>query len=216
MNEIIENINLAKDIVKQNIEKQQEKSKERFDQKTKIPDFKLFDKVLIKSHKVSVGLSPKLVEKYHGPYYISEIGPNFTYKIRDCKYRKEVKSFMNAVQLKHYNDPEVDRQHLNENTCTGTQNDKQPQNDVQDENLRQIQNDENQTQSSSTDEETEDEADHFPFDIKRLVKYRHKDQHFCIEWTDGTKYWEPQENVRPDLVQQYFEKYTKKGRVRKK
>lgn len=48
---------------------------------------------------------------------------------------------MNAVQLKHYNDPEVDRQHLNENTCTGTQNDKQPQNDVQDENLRQFQND---------------------------------------------------------------------------
>lgn len=88
MNEIIENINLAKDIAKQNIEQQQEKSKERFDQKTKIPDFKLFDKVLIKSHKVPVGLSPKLVKKYHGPYYISEIGPNFTYKIRDCKDRK--------------------------------------------------------------------------------------------------------------------------------
>lgn len=67
-----------------------------------------------------------------------------------------------------------------------------------------------------TDAETEDEADHFPFDIKRLVKYRHKDQHFCIEWTDGTKSWEPQENVRSDLVQQYFEKYTKKGRLRKK
>lgn len=55
-----------------------------------------------------------------------------------------------------------------------------------------------------------------PFDIKRLVKYRHKDQHFCIEWTDGTKSWESQENVRPDLVQQYFEKYTKKGRLWKK
>lgn len=73
---------------------------------------------------------------------------------------------MNAIQLKHYNDPDVDRQHLNENTCTNTQNDKQPQNDVQDGNLQQIQDDENQTQSSSsTDEETEDEANHFPFDI---------------------------------------------------
>lgn len=122
MNEIIENINLAKDIAKQNIEKQQEKSKERFDQKTKVQYFKLFDKVLIKSHKVPVGLSPKLVGKYHRPYYISEICPNFTYKIRDCKNRKEVKLFMNAVHLKHYNDPEVDRQHTNENTCTGNQN----------------------------------------------------------------------------------------------
>lgn len=68
MNEIIENINLANDIAKENIEKNQEKSKERFDQKTKVPDFKLFDKVLIKSNKVPIGLSRKLVEKYQGPY----------------------------------------------------------------------------------------------------------------------------------------------------
>lgn len=211
MNEIIENINLANDIAKQNIEKNQEKSKERFDQKTKVPDFKLFDKVLIKSHKVPIGLSPKLVDKYQGPYYISEIGPNFTYKIRDCKERKEVKSFMNAIQLKHYNDPEIDRQHLTENSCTDVQNEGQTQNDAP--------NPDEETQidpTPSSDDDTQDETDQFPFDIRKLLKYRHKDQHFRIEWTDGTRTWEPQENVRPDLVDEYFEKYTKKGRLRKK
>uniref|UniRef100_A0A8W8KUK6 Chromo domain-containing protein n=1 Tax=Magallana gigas TaxID=29159 RepID=A0A8W8KUK6_MAGGI len=99
------------------------------------------------------------------------------------------------------------------NSCTNVQNEGQTQNDAQ--NL----DEENQIDpppSSDDDTQDENEIDQFPFDIRKLLKYRHKDQHFRIEWTDGTKSWEPQENVRPDLVQQYFEKYTKKGRLRKK
>ena len=56
----------------------------------------------------------------------------------------------------------------------------------------------------------------YPFDIERLITYRHRDQHFRIEWSDGTKSWEPQENIRPDLVEEYFQVNTKKGRKRKK
>lgn len=127
---------------------------------------------MIKSHKVPIGLSPKLVEKYQGQFYISEIGPNFTYKIRDCKERKEVKSFLNALQIKDYNDSEIDRQHLTENSCTYVQNEGQTKNDAQ-----------NLDEEIQIDD-TQDEIDQFPFDIRKLLKYRHKDQHFRIEWTD--------------------------------
>lgn len=45
-----------------NIKRSQEKSEERFDKHAKVPNFKLFDKVLIKANKMPFGLSPKLAE----------------------------------------------------------------------------------------------------------------------------------------------------------
>lgn len=63
VHELIENISLAKEIAEENIKKHQQKYKERFDQNAKVPNFKLFDKVMIKTHKVPVGLSHKLVDK---------------------------------------------------------------------------------------------------------------------------------------------------------
>lgn len=67
---------------------------------------------MIKSNKTLVGLSPKLAENFQGPYYVSEIGPKFTYKIRRCSNHKELKSFVNALQLKHYFDPEIERNNI--------------------------------------------------------------------------------------------------------
>lgn len=49
LQEIIQNLKTAHEIASKNIQKSQEKSKDRFDKHAKIPDFKLFDKVLIKS-----------------------------------------------------------------------------------------------------------------------------------------------------------------------
>jgi hypothetical protein len=59
---------------------------------------------------VSVCRSPKLVEKYKGPYYITELSPNYTYKLRMCNTNKEVKSIINAKELimyKYPRDPQI-------------------------------------------------------------------------------------------------------------
>lgn len=53
------------------IRKTLEKSNDRFDKHTKIHDFKLLDKVLIKSNKTPVSLE---LEKIKWPFYLSEIG----------------------------------------------------------------------------------------------------------------------------------------------
>lgn len=53
------------------IRKTQEKSNDRFDKHPRIHDFKLLDKVLIKSNKTPVSLE---LEKIKWPFYISEIG----------------------------------------------------------------------------------------------------------------------------------------------
>ena len=54
---------------------------------------------------VPVSLLPKLVEKYNGPYYITELGTNYTYKLRFCGTSKEVKSIINAKNIIMYKDP---------------------------------------------------------------------------------------------------------------
>ena len=56
--------------------------------------------------KVAVGKAPKLHRKWVGPYYITQLGPHHTFKVRNCATNKEVKSLVNGVRLKPYYDPE--------------------------------------------------------------------------------------------------------------
>ena len=50
----------------------------------------------------SVGKSPKLIDKYNGPYYISY---NLL-KLRNCDTHKELQSYVNASRLKEYSQGE--------------------------------------------------------------------------------------------------------------
>ena len=72
--------------------------------------------------------------------------------------------------------------------------------------------DSTQTKNSQQSVATQDQ---YPFVVRKLIRYRHRDQYFRIEWTDGSRTWEPQENVHPDLVTEYFRRFNKHGRLRK-
>ena len=107
--ELLERLKMAKDIAISNMQLAQEKSKQYHDQKAKEPDFALHDRVLLKESHVPTGLSPKLFQRFEGPYYIVELGPNYTYKLRRCSDHKLIKSFMNATRITHYKDPFIMR-----------------------------------------------------------------------------------------------------------
>ena len=242
--EVLENLKITQDIATQNINDRKQKAKQRYDQHSKEPKFRIFDKVLLKVHQVPVGLSPKLVEKYEGPYYISEMGPNYTYKIRSCTNRKEHKSLVNASELKHYHDPNILSQQNNDNSlansqmstqsntqgsyadtgnASGTSVDNTP-NIAQSSNTSSDQSHDSTVNTSQTNNSTNDNKSQgqstshqrsYPYTVKKILKYRHKDQYFRIEWSDGSRSWEPQENLHPSLVEQYFRRYNKQGRLRK-
>lgn len=74
-----------------------------------MPDFKVDDWVLLKSMKVPKGHSPKLYPKHEGPFYITELGPNFAYKLTSCADHTEVKCLINASRLKRYVKPNLVR-----------------------------------------------------------------------------------------------------------
>ncbi|CAG2257357.1 unnamed protein product [Mytilus edulis] len=119
INEVIENLRITREIAKENVKIRQEKSKEYYDRKTAEPEFRLHDKVLLRLHRTPVGKSPKLIDKYEGPYYITKIGPNYTFRLRKCSDHKELKSVVNASRLKHYSNP---RNHRAEKPGKGWKN----------------------------------------------------------------------------------------------
>ena len=70
-----------------------------------MPTFQPADRVWLYCSKVPVGKAPKLHRKWVGPYFISQTGPNHTFKLRNCSDNKEIKSMINATRLKPYYDP---------------------------------------------------------------------------------------------------------------
>ena len=51
------------------------------------------------------GLTPKLCQKWIGPFYISKVLSGYTYIVRRCSNNKQMKSSVNIHRLKPYVDP---------------------------------------------------------------------------------------------------------------
>ena len=63
------------------------------------------DLVLLHNPKVPLGHSPKLHQKFVGPYYVTAAHENFTYTIRDCKTQRQHPSRVHANRLKLFRSP---------------------------------------------------------------------------------------------------------------
>ena len=105
LEKVLDNLENARTIASKNMEKAQVRYKKYYDQKAKEPKFSPGDRVWLYNIKVPIGLSKKLHRKWTGPFYITQMGPNHTYKLRQCSDNKEVKSLTHANRLKMFYDP---------------------------------------------------------------------------------------------------------------
>ena len=105
LSKVLQNLEISRKIAADNIRKAQEKYKEQYDKRSGMPTFQPADRVWLYCSKVPVGKAPKLHRKWVGPYFISQTGPNHTFKLRKCSDNKEIKSMINATRLKPYYDP---------------------------------------------------------------------------------------------------------------
>ena len=103
--DLMSHLKTVKEIATDNIKKAQEKQKHQYDKKSKQPTFRIGELVMLHSTRVPQGLSPKLHCPWDGPFYITSVGPNCTYKLRRCSTHKELKSHIHANRLKSYNNP---------------------------------------------------------------------------------------------------------------
>ena len=239
--QLLEKLKVSQEIATKNMEVAREKAKIRHDVRSQEPTFQLNDLVLLKSVRVDEGLSVKLGDKSLGPYYIVELCPNHTYRLRSCANHKLVQSPVHANRIKLYrvhpnepipvpdvrNPPPPD-QHLPQLGTQARTEDQQmvnPSNAEHDNQNKQHnqstnhvpknpQQSKNKPETKTTHSDTET---YFPFD--RLVKVRkiNGKTHFLVKWKDGSpNTWEPEENISDTVLREYYSTHTKSGKRRKK
>ena len=99
---IIENQKACRELVKENIKAAQDKYKKQYDKKANTPDFKVRDSVWLYNPKTEPGLTPKLMARWYGPYYIIEKTGPTNYKLRDMNTHKAIKNVVHSDRLKPY------------------------------------------------------------------------------------------------------------------
>ena len=102
---ILQNLEVCRKLAGENIKAAQDKYKYQHDKRSQLPSFQPAQRVWLYCTKVPPGKAPKLHRKWVGPYYITMIGPNHTFRLRNAQTNLEVKSLVNAARLKPYYDP---------------------------------------------------------------------------------------------------------------
>lgn len=181
----------AEKIATENCELSQQQYKSDHDVRAKLPTYKLGDKVLLFSPKVPVGKSRKLHRKWTGPYFITELGPNHTYKLCNCVDNKELLCLVNARRLQAYDDP-MDRPKPTP--------DPQSQTPVTADQPNSAQGD-----SMPGPQDTTDPSQTW-YRVKKICTKRKRNgkMFYKIKWEGYTEpTWEPEINLSPALLQEY-------------
>ena len=230
--ELLERLKIAKEIALSNVKDSQAKSKERFDKKSKEPTFDLHDRVLLRCSKVPTGLSPKLFDRFEGPFYITKVGPNYTYMLRRCSNHKAIKSPINASRLIHYKDPYImrDLPDVNEEEETDEQEVSIPQNehpttagsDNTTENQAKEQNPpdaDNTAQGKTKANPPSSQSDDTYYEVESLLKmkYIRGKKHYLVHWKGNySDTWEPEEFITEKPKREFHIRRAKQGRRKRK
>ena len=177
-----------------------------------------------------MGLSRKLQDKSDGPYLITELGPNHTYRLVNCKTNKPLKSLINAQHLRLYCDPRPYRRQTEEVPQLENEDNPRPYR-RQTEEVPQLVNEDNgvnrqvpeindnvHKEATLQPQSDEDERINQPmYDVERFLgkKTIKGHVHYKCKWSDGSpSSWEPAENITEKFIEEYHMRYTQ-GKRRK-
>ena len=239
---LIDHLKTARKIAAENTKVTQERNKHYYDQKSKEPTFQLQDQVMMQNNKRIPGLSSKLQPKHTGPYYIKEIGPNYTYKLRDCQTDKPVKAMVNASRLVRYHDPNVVKPHLRhqqqqhlqhqpmahqnirgvpeklaEKQKTAANSKNTQATNASKPNAKQCQN--KPSKHSQSLEKDKDKSASDYYEIQKILQCKWVDgtKMYKIKWKlDGSSSWEPEYHINREAKNHFHESTTYKGKSKKK
>ena len=101
---IVEKVELAQNIAKENIQRSQQKMKDYYDHKSKTPNFQIGQSVWVYTPKTKKGLSRKLLHNWFGPYRIVEQSSPVHFCLR-TENNKNVTFAVHANRMKPFLDP---------------------------------------------------------------------------------------------------------------
>ena len=102
---IVEKVELAQNLAKENLQRSQQKMKDYYDQKSKQPTFEVGQRVWIYTPKTKKGLSRKLLHNWFGPYRIVEKSSPVHFRLR-TETNKKVTFAVHANRMKPFFDPD--------------------------------------------------------------------------------------------------------------
>ena len=221
--ELTHNLETANRLASENMKNAQLKHKAYHDKKAKEPNFKIGQSVWKYDPKVPKGTSSKLHRKWKGPYIITEVCPNHTYKLTNCNTQKELRSRINAAMLKPYNDPADRPEYLrdNENDTTdqnaNRQNNVRQTNDIhEDIHSQNTQHDHNVQPDDSDNSQDDDTCNIDTVDkILRAATQNHK-LIYHVRYNNGVRKWVNGHDVSEEQRQYFHENYTHQGKKKKK
>ena len=170
------------------------------------------DRVLLQCMKVPIVLSPKLHAKWIGPFYITDVGQNNTYKIRRA-------SRIHSNRLKHYEDP----RNYRDPVVQDRQQNIELENQIDDENIDQHHSNadvtnsvRDESESSQSNDEKDDENEFLA--EKFIAKRKRNGKNFYrVKWVGYKRTsWVPDEDIGEGLLVGFYTKHTKSGKIRKR
>jgi transposase InsO family protein len=233
LQKIIENHEISRIIATENILKSQQKYKLQYDKKSRTPPFKVGDRCWLYCAKTPKSLKAKLVVRWIGPNYITQVLSNHTYKLRKCSDNKLIRNVVHANRLKQFYDPETrptnppdmfrnDRRELNPEELLDTNEDDTNANNTQpDTNPGTSQTQDNPVGTQGTQaENSQSQSKDKWLKVEKLLKSAmiRGTRHYLIKWADHTirPSWEPSSNVPNVLIREFHVNKTLSGHKRKR
>ena len=220
LKEIIGNVEEAREIAKANMEKAQKRYKYYYDRNVKTPSYATGDQVLVYNPHVPKGNVSKLWKKWTGPYYITQEGPNHTYKLRLCADNKPLTALVHANRLKPYFGRQSLEAEAEDDAQSGTDGEvhnpvtSQSQSGKQATQPQQVPD----TQQNQNRQQAEAQQNQW-HEVDKIIacKRKGKDMWYRIKWvnTPGTE-WINGQDLNEVAKQEFHKSRTASGRQRKR
>ena len=203
MQELVDSLKLTHLLVKSNRLAAQARQKKHYDKTAKKPTYQLGQQVMLRKENVIPGLTKKFAPKFDGPYYITKVCPNHTFRLRRQSNHKPIRSRVHANRLKPYYNPTL-RKYADGLNAQQQQIRESMDNEVT--NVRQ-----NETEPEITNETN------LVVDKILASAYYRGERLYRVKWV-GKKgsTWEKKQTIPQELVNQFHISHTAKGRKRKR
>ena len=239
MENILKNAEITKQVAQESIKEAQQRYKKRYDEKCRRTTFAVGQKVMMKCSHNTPGITPKLQQKYQGPFYITSALDWDTFTLRRCADNQPVKSPVHAIRLKPFYSPESRPTNLHnlepiqedqeEQEKDGSSTQREDMQDAENEQTRETKEtgdaplpEMQKTDKGSQPKQTQDAArqEEETFLVEKLLKSKriNGQPHYLIKWQgypmkEAT--WEPMKNIPQELMQRFHVERTLQGKRRK-
>jgi hypothetical protein len=209
--ECIEDINRSIEathkLATENIKLQQERYKECYDKNATYPQFEIGDLVLLHEPKIPANCrTPKLYQRYRGPYYIVGKHDNFTFTIRDNETQQLHNSRVHANRLKKFNCPS-NRLYNAHNPTSNTKKRNRPRPNTTDNGpiTTETMSENNTTTATDATKNTRPKKQWWDAERIEATRVRNKRREYKIKWVGNyPSSWVKSGDVSPTLVKEYF------------